>query len=70
MEIEKIGTVDLQKLKLRGRKFYIHISKETVESYDLHLGDTFKVKILEVRRKECLANNHSSAMWTVEAQKA
>lgn len=50
VKIEKIGIVDLFKLKKTGGRAYIVIPRQLVESYGLMSGDLLKLQIREVRR--------------------
>ena len=50
VRIEKIGVVDLFKLKSSGGRSYIVIPKQLTESYGLMTADLLKIQIREVRR--------------------
>lgn len=51
MNPEKIRVTALCSLKTTGRKLYFSLDKKLAEVYDLHIGDTLKVEVLEVHRK-------------------
>jgi hypothetical protein len=51
MNPEKIKISALCTLKTTGRKLYFSLDKKLQEIYDLKIGDTLKVEILEVHRK-------------------
>jgi len=50
VKTDKIGIVDLFKLKSSGGRSYIVIPKQLTESYGLMSGDLLKLQIREVRR--------------------
>jgi hypothetical protein len=51
MNPERIKVTALCPLKTTGRKLYFTLDKKLQDVYDLHIGDTLKVDILEVHRK-------------------
>ena len=46
-EVEKIGTVELLKVKTTGRRLYVNLDRLTVDAYGIEKGDTLRVKIVE-----------------------
>lgn len=48
--LEKIGLVELRKLKYSSRTYYITIEPDVIASYGLLPGDLIKIKIIEARK--------------------
>lgn len=49
---EKIGTVEILKVRRSGRRVYVNLDPYTVRTYDIKAGDSLRVKIEEVIRAE------------------
>lgn len=50
LQVEKIGIVDLFKLKSTGGRYYIVVPRHLIDSYNLRVADLLKIQIREVRR--------------------
>lgn len=50
VEAQKIGTVELLKVKTTGRRLYVNLDKLLVDAYGIQRGDTLRVKIEELIR--------------------
>jgi len=48
----KIDTIIEATVARTGGMYYIRLPKETVDFYDIRLGDKLKVRILELKEKE------------------
>lgn len=49
-KVEKIGVIDLFKVKISSRSYYITIPKYLVDQYGLTSGHYLKIHIKEVRK--------------------
>ena len=43
----RIGTVEMLKVKSSGRRLYVNLAKELVDSFGIRKGDTLRVEIKE-----------------------
>jgi len=56
-QVERMGIVDVRRIKYSSRKHYVTLTPDVVETYNLRTGDLLKIAFIEVRRGE---NNESN----------
>lgn len=64
--LEKIGLVELRKLKYSSRTYYITLEPDVVASYGLLPGDLVKIKLVEARKERVRAEETDPTSWNSE----
>ena len=50
--VERIGTVEVVKVKSSGRRLYVNLAAELIAAFGIQAGDLLKVEIKEKRSPE------------------